>query len=289
MPLNIESSQDTFFLKNMNGISLKLDEPTVMGILNITPDSFFDGGSYKNEEEILQKVAQLITEGSTIIDVGGYSSRPNAEHISEEEELARVLPIILLIRENYATIAISIDTFRSEVARQCVTAGANIINDISGGTLDPKMFSTVAELQVPYILMHIKGNPQTMQETPTYQNVVEEVKTYFKEKIDALYRLGFKNIIIDLGYGFGKTTEHNYQLLSAQHEFKKFGLPILTGVSRKSMITKILDCSPTEALNGTTALNTIALLNGANILRVHDVKEAKETIKLVEQIKQHKK
>jgi dihydropteroate synthase len=224
-------------------------------------------------------------DGAKIIDIGGYSTRPNATEVSEEEELARVLPIVKLIKSNFNGLNISIDTFRSNVAKKCVEVGADIINDISGGSLDDKMFSCIAELNVPYVLMHIKGSPQNMQKNPSYKNVVEEVKQYFEEKITQLNQLGVTDVILDPGFGFGKTIEHNYELLDNLDAFTSLGLPILAGVSRKSMINKVIGTTPDEALNGTTSLNTIALLKGANILRVHDVKEANETIKLTQKLK----
>ncbi|MCO6499734.1 MAG: dihydropteroate synthase [Vicingus serpentipes] len=281
----IGTSQDTNNSINCKEKTINLDEPIIMGILNLTPDSFFDGGKYHNESSIIEQVNSMEYEGATIIDIGGHSTRPQAENVSEEEELDRVLPIVKLIKSNFKDIIISIDTFRSNVARTCVEAGADIINDISGGTMDNNMFKVVGELKAPYILMHIQGTPQTMQNNPKYTNVVKEVKSYFKEKITQLNALGVNNIILDPGFGFGKTVEHNYQLLKHLEEFNSFGLPILVGISRKSMINKVLGIAPEEALNGTTILNTIALQNGANILRVHDVKEAKEIIQLTKQLK----
>ena len=262
---------------------LNLDESTIMGILNVTPDSFFDGGNYLSEENIIRRVNAMEYHGAKIIDIGGYSSRPNATHISDEEELKRILPTIKLIKANFPDLLISIDTFRSNVAQKSVAAGATIINDISGGNMDNNMFRCIADLKVPYVLMHMQGTPATMQENPTYQNVVEEVNQFFNEKVNELTRLGVKDIILDPGFGFGKTLEHNYELLNKLDQFKTFNLPILVGFSRKSMINKVINTTPEEALNGTTVLNTIALMKGANILRVHDVKEANETIKLVNQ------
>ncbi|PCJ24621.1 MAG: dihydropteroate synthase [Flavobacteriales bacterium] len=256
-----------------------------MGILNVTPDSFFDGGEHTNEEAIVQKVNSMEYDGAQIIDIGGYSTRPGATEITEEEELARVLPIVKLIKSNFNDLIISVDTFRSNVAEKCVEAGADMINDISGGGLDHNMFSCVANLKVPYVLMHIQGTPQNMQKNPTYTNVVEEIKSYFEEKINQLNILEINDIILDPGFGFGKTVAHNYELLNNLSVFKSFGLPIMVGISRKSMINKVIDSTPEEALNGTTVLNTIALQLGANILRVHDVKEANETIKLVNKLK----
>lgn len=289
MPSNNETPQDTFFLKNNKEIMSILDEPTIMGILNVTPDSFFDGGKYSNEGLIIEQVSKMINDGAKIIDIGGYSTRPNAKDINEEEEANRVLPIISIISKTFPNIIISIDTFRSKVAKRAIENGAHIINDISGGSIDPNMFSTASELDVPYILMHIKGTPQNMQNNPSYKDVVKEVKEYFTNKINELNQLGVNNIILDLGFGFGKTVDHNYQLLNALGQFNSFDLPILTGVSRKSMINKVLNTKPEEALNGTSVLNTIALMKGTKILRVHDVKEANECIKLVEKLNQNKK
>ena len=279
-----EAPQDTNNSPSIKGNKLNLDEPIVMGILNVTPDSFFDGGKYKNEEDIINQTIKMIDEGATIIDIGGYSSRPNAEHISEQEEVNRIIPIITLVRRIFPDILISVDTFRSNIAKTCIENGADIINDISGGTIDNKMYETIAQLDVPYILMHIKGTPQNMQEYPDYTDVVAEVTEYFSDKIKQLNQIGVKDIILDPGFGFGKTVDHNYHLLSSLDEFNELGLPILAGVSRKSMINKVLNTTPDEALNGTTVLNTIALLKGAKILRVHDVKEAKETIALFKQL-----
>ncbi len=263
---------------------INLDEPIVMGILNVTPDSFFDGGKQKNNDIIVKNVGTMLNNGAAIIDVGGYSSKPNAIHITQQEELKRVLPVVKLLKAEFKDIGISIDTFRSEVAEACINAGANMINDISAGNLDNKMFDCVAKYNLPYVLMHMQGTPQTMQKKPHYNNVVAEIKGYFSDKISQLKAKGVEKIILDLGFGFGKTVEHNYKLLNNLAEFKTFGLPILVGVSRKSMINKVLNISPNEALNGTTVLNTIALLNGAKILRVHDVKAASEAIKLVSKL-----
>lgn len=277
----IESPQDTNKSINFKVNKIYLDEPIIMGILNVTPDSFFDGRNDLSEENIVKKVNSMEYDGAKIIDIGGCSTRPGAEKVSEEEELNRVVPIVELIKSNFSGLEISVDTFRSSVAQKCVKAGATIINDISGGTLDENMFSCIADLNAPYVLMHIQGNPQTMQENPTYNNVVDEVKNYFEEKVNQLNVLGVHNIILDPGFGFGKTVEHNYELLNNLDVFKSFNLPILAGISRKSMINKVLNTTPEEALNGTTVLNTIALTKGANILRVHDVREAKECIQLI--------
>lgn len=265
--------------------TLDLSTPAVMGILNITPDSFYDGGKYNSLKSIGIRAEKMIEEGAGIIDVGGYSTRPGAKEISEKEELKRVVPAIKFLRKQFPKAIISIDTFRSEVAVQTVEAGANIINDVSGGTIDPKMLDVVARLKVPYLLMHIKGTPQNMQEEPKYKNVTKEVKKYFTEKIQKLKAMGAGPLIIDPGFGFGKNLEHNYELLKNLSSFSSFKLPILVGISRKSMINKILKTKPKNALNGTVVGNTIALMNGANILRVHDVKEAKDAVKIVDYYK----
>lgn len=272
---------------NCNGTLIDLSSPKVMGILNITPDSFYDGGKYKNEDEIIRQVEKMLQEGATFIDIGAYSSRPNAKHISEDEELERLLPIVKLLVKNFNDIIISVDTFRSNVAKQAIEAGAAIINDISAGSIDNSMFKTVAELNVPYILMHMQGTPQNMQTNPFYNDVVHDIIYFFSQKINELRNLKVNDIIIDLGFGFGKTLDHNYNLLKNLALFKTLELPILTGVSRKSMLYKLLEISPKQALNATTVANTMALLNGTNILRVHDVKEATEAIKIIETINKH--
>lgn len=269
---------------NCNGQILDLSNPIVMGILNVTPDSFFDGGRYTKIDEILEQVQKMIQDGASIIDVGGMSSRPGAEIITIEEELNRVLPVIKKIKDTFPELIISIDTVHAEVAKQSVANGASIINDISAGAIDGKMFKTVAELNVPYILMHMQGKPSDMQERPDYQDVTRNVLEFFIEKVGALRKLGVKDIILDPGFGFGKTIQHNYQLLEKFAIFKILDLSLLAGVSRKSMIYKVLNSSPQEALNGTTVLHTLALERGAKILRVHDVKEAKETITLWQQL-----
>ena len=252
----------------------------VMGILNITEDSFFDGGKYKTEEDIIRKCCKMLEEGATIIDIGAQSSRPGAQEISSEQELNKLLPIIRLLKNKFPNIILSVDTYWARVAKQCVKAGADIINDISAGELDKKMIDTIAKLQVPYIVMHMQGNPINMQRNPTYTNVTTEIISYFQKKIKYLQSKGIQNVIIDPGFGFGKTLAHNYQILNELEKFKQFGVPILVGTSRKSMIYRLLDNNPEEALNGTSITNTIALQNGANILRVHDVKEAIECIKI---------
>ena len=266
---------------NCNGTLIDLLTPKVMGILNCTPDSFFDGGKYKNSTAIVNQVEKMLFEGATFIDVGAYSSRPGAKHISEEEELDRILPVIKLLISEFSSVLISVDTFRSKVAEQCIHYGACIVNDISAGEMDANMFSTVAKLQVPYVMMHMKGTPQNMQQNPTYENVVTDLLYYFSKKIAELHQLGVNDIITDVGFGFGKTTAHNYQLLKHLELFKNLETPLLAGLSRKGMFYKPLNITADAALNATTAANTVALLNGASILRVHDVKEAVEAVKIV--------
>ncbi|MGV8944791.1 MAG: dihydropteroate synthase [Lutibacter sp.] len=267
---------------NCNGKLIDLSSPKVMGILNCTPDSFYDGGKYNNSTAILNQVEKMLSEGATFIDVGGYSSRPTAIHISEEEELARILPVTQLLISEFPSLLISIDTFRSNVAKQCVESGACMINDISAGEMDVNMFSEIAKLQVPYVIMHMQGTPQNMQENPTYNNVVTDLLYYFSKKKAELHALGVNDIITDVGFGFGKTISHNYQLLNHLELFKNLEIPMLVGLSRKGMLYKPLNTNTESALNATTAANTIALLNGASILRVHDVKEAVEAVKIVE-------
>lgn len=267
---------------NCNGTLIDLSAPKVMGILNCTPDSFFDGGKYKDLTAIVNQVEKMLDEGATFIDVGAYSSRPGAKHISEEEELNRILPVIKLLKSEFPAILISIDTFRSEVANQCIHHGACIINDISAGDMDANMFPVIAKLQVPYIMMHMQGTPQNMQKKPIYNDVVSDLLYYFSKKIGELHELGLNDIITDVGFGFGKTVSHNYQLLKHLDLFKKLEAPMLVGMSRKGMLYKPLGITAESALNATTAANTVALLNGASILRVHDVKEAVEAVKIVE-------
>lgn len=269
---------------NCKGTLLDLNSPKVMGILNITPDSFYDGGMYKDEISILNQTEKMLADGATFIDVGAYSSRPGAAEVSEEEELKRIVPVIELLIKKFPDIIISVDTFRSKVAKETISLGAAIINDISGGNLDSKMYETIAKLKVPYILMHMAGTPKTMQNNPTYEDVTKDLIYFFSEKIDQLHRLNISDIIIDVGFGFGKTIEHNFELLRNMSLFQHLDKPILAGLSRKSMLYKTLDITAQEALNATTSANTIALLNGANILRVHDVKEAVEAITLVNQL-----
>lgn len=265
---------------NIGGNIVSMQSPLVMGILNTTPDSFFDGGRYTHEEAILSRARTMVEQGVDIIDIGGYSSRPGAEDIPVEDELQRVIPHIKNIRNELPDVHLSIDTFRAAVAEKSIEAGANIINDISGGELDKHMFDVVTDTQVPYILMHMRGNPKTMTQKTSYDNLLIEILDYFEKKVSELHTRGVKDIVVDPGFGFAKTMEQNYVLLKNLKYFKVLGLPLLAGVSRKSFIYKKLGIAPSEALNGTTALNTIALLNGAQILRVHDVKEAVETVKL---------
>ncbi|MGB1901687.1 MAG: dihydropteroate synthase [Flavobacteriaceae bacterium] len=269
---------------NCNGKLVDLNTPKVMGVLNITPDSFYDGGRYKDAKSILNQTEKLISEGATFLDIGAYSSRPGADFISENEELKRIVPVVELIQKNNPDVLISIDSFRAKVIRECVSAGAVISNDISAGKLDPDMIKTVGELGVPYIMMHMRGTPQTMKNHITYQHLINEIYAYFSKQIELARQHNITDIIIDPGFGFAKTLAQNYELLNQMEFFKNLNCPILTGVSRKSMIYKVLGCTAEEALNGTTALNMVALMNGACILRVHDVKEAVECIKLFNQL-----
>ena len=268
---------------NVRGRLVSLDEPQVMGILNVTPDSFFATSRCRSEEEIRQRVCMMRREGATMVDIGAYSSRPGAEEVSVEEELRRLLPAVGIVREEWPDAIISVDTFRAEVARQAVEAGADIINDISGGEMDKDMFRTVAELHVPYILMHMQGTPQNMQKAPHYDNLMCEVFRSLGERVEELHEMGVADVIVDPGFGFGKTMAQNYEMMARLGEFRLLGCPILVGISRKSMVYRLLDATPEESLNGTTALNTIALMNGASILRVHDVREAVEAIKIYRQ------
>ncbi|MEK6782032.1 MAG: dihydropteroate synthase [Bacteroidota bacterium] len=276
---------DTIFKINktllVKGKLLDLSEPKLMGILNITPDSFYDGGKFVGDSEILMQVEKMLKEGATFIDIGGYSSRPGAKDISEEEEKSRVLPVIESVHKNFPASIISVDSFRSSIAKLAVEAGAVMINDISGGSLDDKMLQVAAFLQVPYILMHMQGTPQTMSTLTNYENLLKEMIDYFHQKIHMCQALGVKDIIIDPGFGFAKTIDQNFELLRKLEYLKILQKPVLVGLSRKSTICKTLSIRPEEALNGTTALNTVALLKGASILRVHDVKEAMEVVKLI--------
>jgi dihydropteroate synthase len=271
---------------NAGGTLLDLKIPKVMGILNITPDSFYKGSRYTSETEIVEAATVMISEGADILDIGGYSSRPGATHISEEEEYGRVIDAIKLVRREFPGSIISVDTFRSGIARAAVLdAGAAIINDISAGEADKEMFRTVEQLNVPYVMMHMKGDPSRMQKNPVYDDIAGDILKYFAAKIYDLRSAGVKDIIIDPGFGFGKTTDHNYELLSRLNDLQVTGLPILVGISRKSMIWRPLDITADDALNGTTALHSAALLKGADILRVHDVKEAVQVVRLISKLK----
>ena len=266
---------------NCNGNLIDLSSPKVMGILNCTPDSFYDGGKFITDKDILTQTEKMLNQGATFIDIGGYSSRPNARHISEKVELERIIPIVELLIQNFPEILISIDTFRSKVAVEAVLAGACMVNDISAGELDENMFVSIANLQVPYILMHMQGTPQSMQQNPNYNHIIKEIIYYFSNKIQQLKALGVNDFIIDVGFGFGKTSEQNYELLQNLALFKSLDTPILTGISRKSMLYKTLDITADKALNASTVAHTIALINGTNILRVHDVLEAVEAVQIV--------
>ena len=278
---------DTNFTINCRGKLVDLNEPVVMGILNITPDSFYDGGKYNSENKILLQVTRMITEGAKMIDVGAFSSRPGAVSISVQEEKERLFPVLKVIRKEFPDVIISVDTYNSDVAKTVISDfGVDVINDITAGTIDANMYKVIAKYNVPYIIMHMKGSPANMQEKPEYDDVVQEIIKYFSEIVSKLKLVGINDIIIDPGFGFGKTIEHNYKLLNKLDNFKIFELPLLVGVSRKSFIYKLLNSEPLAALNGTTVANTIALLNGAKILRVHDVQEATEAIKIVKMLKQ---
>lgn len=270
---------------NIKGEILDLSLPIVMGILNITPDSFYDGGMLKSEKDILQKSEKMLADGASILDIGGASSKPGAAEVSEHEEISRIKPAIQYIIKYFPEAKISIDTFRSEVAKVAVCEGASMINDISGGELDKNMFSVVSNLKVPYVCMHIKGTPQNMQQNTHYDAILKEIYSYFSHKIKALTELGVNDIIIDLGFGFAKNSEQNFAILKNLLYFDNLDKVMLVGISRKSMIYNTLGVLPHESLNGTTALHMVALQNGASILRVHDVKEAVETIKLYNKIK----
>lgn len=269
---------------NCKGQLIDLTTPKVMGILNVTPNSFYDGGMYKSSGEMLTKVGKMLNDGATFIDVGAYSSKPSAEYVSEKEELQRIIPIINLILEYYPETLLSVDTFRSEVAKVCLENGAAIVNDISAGNLDDKMLDTIAKYNVPYIMMHMRGTPETMQKMTSYEDIVKEVLFYFSEKVASARSFGINDLIVDPGFGFAKTLDQNYEVLQKMELFEILELPLLAGFSRKSMIYKTLQSSAEEALNGTTVLNTVALTKGAKILRVHDVKEAMECVTLFNKI-----
>ncbi|MCA1919513.1 MAG: dihydropteroate synthase [Flavobacterium piscis] len=269
---------------NCKGELIDLSIPKVMGILNVTPNSFFDGGKYKNEDEIISQVDKMLSEGATFIDIGAYSSKPSAEFVTEQEEIDRIVPAIELILKHFPEALLSIDTFRASVAKASIESGAAIINDIAAGELDDKMFDVIAKYNVPYIMMHMRGNPQTMQSLTHYEDIVKEMLFYFSEKVRKARSVGINDLILDPGFGFAKTTDQNYEVLQKMELFNVLELPVLAGVSRKSMIYKTLGNTAQEALNGTTVLNTIALTKGAKILRVHDVKEAVECVTLMNKI-----
>ncbi len=273
------------FTLRFQGSLYSLDQPKVMGVLNFSPDSFFEGSRIATDEKsVLKRVEKMLEEGADILDVGGYSSRPHAEHIPVEEEIRRVVPEIAAIKKNFGEVIISIDTFRAAVVQAAVEMGAAMVNDISAGSLDESMLPTVAKLGVPYLAMHMRGNPQTMQEQTEYEDLIPDILNYFASKIEQFQKFGIKDILVDPGFGFAKTREQNFDLLRNLRSFRQLGFPVVVGVSRKSMIYKTLNLSPSEALNGTTALHMYALVQGAQILRVHDVKEAKETIQLFQQL-----
>ncbi len=261
-------------------IELNIDKPLVMGILNLTPDSFFDGGRYSIRDAWISQTEKMVQDGASIIDLGAVSTRPGAQNISEEEELARLMPALELLVVKYPKIVFSIDTYRAKVAELTAVAGAGIINDISGGKMDPRLIETIASTGLPYILMHMQGTPSNMQANPVYEDVTKEVCAFFDQKLTSLYQAGIQQVILDPGFGFGKTIDHNYKMLYELYSFKQSGYPVLVGISRKSMIYKLLEITPEEALPATSALHMMALLNGADILRVHDVKEAVQVIKL---------
>lgn len=277
--------KDTTFLNNFSlnfqGKIWLIDRPQVIGILNLTPDSFFDGGKYNNETLILQRVEEMLEEGADILDLGAYSSRPGADHISQEEELKRLIPALSAIAKEFPSAKISVDTFRSEVAKQAIDHGAGMINDISGGILDQSMFEVVAKLNVPYVIMHMRGNPQSMNQMAEYEDLIGDLVQFFSVQIKKARNAGISDLILDPGFGFAKNLEGNYLALKQMSQFKIFNLPLLVGFSRKSMVNKVLNINAENALNGTTVLNTIALLNNAVFLRVHDVKEAVEAVKIV--------
>lgn len=261
-----------------------ISSPVVMGILNVTPDSFFDGGKYVSEKAVLHRVEEMLNEGAAIIDIGGSSTRPGAAEVSWDEEWKRIKPLLKAIRRNFGEACLSVDTYYSVLAERALDLGADMINDISGGTFDPGMPALIGKRNVPYVIMHIQGKPGNMQQGPQYEDVVEDLASYFEERISTFTQHGADRLILDPGFGFGKTLEHNYALLNKLERFKTLDYPILAGISRKSMITHVIGSSPADALNGTSVLNTIALMHGANILRVHDVKEAVEAVKLVEKL-----
>jgi dihydropteroate synthase len=271
---------------NLKGRLYTLERPRVMGILNLTPDSFYAGSRLTRETDVLQRATRMIADGADLLDIGGYSTRPGAANVEEEEEIRRVIPTLRLLHNQFPDIPLSIDTFRSDVARKAVEAGASLVNDVSGGEADARMMETVAELNVPYILMHMRGTPETMNALAVYDDLIKEMLDYFHARVHRLRSLGVKDIVLDPGFGFAKNVGHNFTVLREMRSFQTFGLPLLAGLSRKSMIWRTLKMQPEDALNGTTALHMVALMNGASILRVHDVKEARECIQLFNQLNQ---
>ena len=276
-----KSNENTAFASEAGDKLLTFDKPLLMGIINLTPDSFYDGGRYGSLKAVIQDVEEKIRQGADVLDLGAVSSRPGAAELSADEEWKRLEPVLLEIRKQFPGCLISVDTFRAKIAEKSAAAGANMINDISGGNADAEMFKTVARMQLPYVLMHMQGTPKTMQVNPSYADVVSEVRLFFEEKSETLKGLGFKKIILDPGFGFGKTLEHNFLLLKQLKVFSNLGYPVLAGLSRKSMINAVLGTNPVTALNGTSVLNSIALMNGASLLRVHDVQEARQAIELI--------
>ena len=281
----------TKFLKrkntiNLNGQILNLAQPIVMGILNVTPDSFFDGGKYKTEKKIVNRAEEILEQGGTVIDIGAISTKPGSEAISTKEEIDRLLPAVKAVRKNFPDAFISIDTYRSWVALKIIEdCGPCMVNDVSGGNFDAHMFDTIGKLGVPYILMHMQGTPLKMQENPEYGDIIRDISLFFTDRVKKLTKAGVKDVIIDPGFGFGKTLEHNYELLNRLDSFKVFQLPLLVGASRKSMIHKLLKTNPEESLNGTSVINTLALMGGADILRVHDVREAVEAVRILDMVR----
>jgi len=284
------TSTATQFLKrknsiNLNGRLIDLSTPIVMGILNVTPDSFFDGGRYETEKNIIQRAEEILEQGATIIDIGAFSTRPGTEAVSTKEEIDRLLPAVKAVRKAFPTANISIDTFRSGVALKVIEdCGPCIVNDVSGGNFDDQMFETMGKLGVPYILMHMLGTPFLMEKKPVYEDIIRTISMFFTDKVKKLIKAGVKDVILDPGFGFGKTLAHNYELLNRLDSFKVFQLPLLVGISRKSMIYKLLGSKPEDALNGTSVVNTLALMGGADILRVHDVREAVEAVRILNRL-----
>lgn len=271
---------------NLNGKLIDFSKPVVMGILNVTPDSFFDGGKYRTEKNVLKRAEEILVQGGTIIDIGAISTQPGADGISTKAEIERLLPAVKAVRKNFPEAFISIDTYRSWVALEVIEeCGPCMVNDVTGGNFDANMFDTIGKLGVPYILMHMQGTPLKMQENPVYEDIIREISMFFTEKTKQLTKSGVKDVIIDPGFGFGKTLEHNYDLLNRLDSFKVFQLPVMVGVSRKSMVFKLLGTKPDEALNGTSVINTLALLGGADLLRVHDVREAVEAVKIMNMVR----